>query len=482
MACISASHFVVPGGSGRNRTTDTRIFNPLLYRLSYRAKGTKYTQALESQATRVRGLAKRRYNSFVNPRADAARPTRAASRNSIADVAVIGGGIVGAAAALGAAQSGLSTLWVAGRTAPRASELPIDRDLRVYALSPATQRFLDGLRIWSQLDAKRMAPVLDMRIYGDRGGRSALHFGAYESATERLATIVEHRELLRALDTAAAYFPGIERLDGFASEVVAGGDAVTFATDRGPRSARLVIAADGAHSPTRTALGIVSREQPYDQRAVVGNFACAQPHGGAAFQWFTDEGIIALLPLPHLAGEQSEHAMSLVWSAPAALADALMQGGAGAIAARLSALGAERSATAVGPLTALGPLADVPLAKLSTDRMVAPRAALVGDTAHVVHPLAGQGLNLGLQDVEVLLGILAARERFRDCGDGVLLRRYERARAEPVFAMRQMTDGLVRLFAVEQPGVVRLRGFGMRVVDRAGPLKRLLMRHAAGEA
>jgi len=418
----------------------------------------------------------------VNPRADAARSNRAVSPNSIADVAVIGGGIVGAAAALGAAHAGLSTLWVVGRPGAPSATTIASRDLRVYALSPTTQRFLEALRVWSQLDPARITPVFDMRVYGDRAGRSSLHFGAYESATERLATIVEHRELLRVLDGAASYFPGIERVEGLATDVTPGRDAVSLSTERGPKTARLVIAADGAQSPTRAALGLNAEHKPYGQRAIVGNFACADPHGGTAFQWFTDDGIVALLPLPGFVGDDATHATSLVWSAPDPIADLLMQGGAEAIADRLSSLAAERSASAIGPFRPLGALADVPLSMVSSNRLIAPRTALVGDAAHVVHPLAGQGLNLGLQDVEGLLGILAAREPFRDCGDSVLLRRYERSRAEPVFAMRSMTDGLARLFASERADVVRLRGIGMRLVDRATPLKRLLMRHAAGES
>ena len=118
----------------------------------------------------------------------------------------------------------------------------------------------------------------------------------------------------------------------------------------------------------------------------------------------------------------------------------------------------------------------------TAERSIASRAVLVGDAAHVIHPLAGQGLNLGLGDVETLVGILKARESFRDCGDRVLLRRYERARAEPVAAMREMTDGLSRLFDCARPEVARLRGFGLRTLDRTSPLKRLLMRHASGVA
>ncbi|MGI9024025.1 MAG: FAD-dependent monooxygenase [Burkholderiaceae bacterium] len=419
----------------------------------------------------------------MNSRAEAARPANAALPTSIVDVAVIGGGIVGAASALGAAHAGLATIWVAGRDHPpsEGATSKTDFDARVYALSPSTRRFLETLRIWPQLDSSRIAPVYDMRVYGDREARAALHFGAYEAAIERLATIVEHRELSRVLDAAASYFPGITRIEGFASQVTIADEYASIKTDGGISHARLVIAADGAQSPTRAAFAVTTATKPYDQRAVVGNFACARAHAGTAFQWFTDEGVVALLPLPDIDGR---HAVSLVWSAPDAIAEELMRGGSIAVAARLSAFVASQSAhatgPALGPLEALDPLVSIPLTMQFAHRMIAPRGALVGDAAHVVHPLAGQGLNLGLQDVEVLLDILTARESFRDCGDPVLLRRYERARAEPVFAMRQMTDGLARLFASEHASVARLRTLGMRVVDRMPPLKRLLIGQASG--
>ncbi len=414
----------------------------------------------------------------MNPQANAPRSSRTASPNSIADVAVIGGGIVGAAAALAAGQAGLSTLWVVGR--PGFVEATAERDQRVYALSPGTAAFLDALRVWTQLPPSRVAPVFDMRIFGDSAGRSALHFGAYESSSERLATIVEHRELARVLETAAGYFPGIERIDGSTSGVTTGADHIDITTERGARSARLVIAADGARSPTREALGIATRGRPYGQQALVGNFAAARPHRGTAFQWFTDHGVVALLPLAAAGG--STNAVSLVWSAPDTTADALVESGADAVAAKLSELASTHPSAAIGPFTALGPLTKIPLAMQTADRLIAPRAALVGDAAHVIHPLAGQGLNLGLGDVETLIGILKVRESFRDCGDRVLLRRYERARAEPVAAMREMTDGLSRLFDSARPGVARVRGLGLRALDRTSPLKRLLMRHASGGA
>jgi ubiquinone biosynthesis UbiH/UbiF/VisC/COQ6 family hydroxylase len=379
----------------------------------------------------------------------------------------------------------LSVVWIVGDGDAKAVEresvvpAPADRDPRVYALSPSTQRFLERLRVWPQLDAACMAPVLDMRVFGDRNGRSALHFDAYQAATERLATIVEHRELARVLLQAAAFFPGIERIEGSASQTVADTDRVSITTSAGARSARLVIAADGPRSPTRTALGIATQGSPYAQRALIGNFASTRPHGGTAAQWFTDEGVIALLPLAPSGAHP--HAVSLVWSAPDTLAERLLHEGPDAVEARLSALTASHASTS-GALTAIGSLSAIPLSVQWAASFIAPRAVLVGDAAHVIHPLAGQGLNLGFGDVEALIDILAAREAFRDVGDRVLLRRYERSRAGPVRAMRTMTDGLVRLFAGERRAIAPLRGLGMRLLDRADPLKRLLVRQAAGES
>ena len=207
----------------------------------------------------------------------------------------------------------------------------------------------------------------------------------------------------------------------------------------------------------------------YQQSAVVCNFACTTPHLNTAWQWFTDEGIVALLPLP------GEH-VSLVWSAPTALAQQLAKLDAAQLAQRVT----ERTGAALGELTTAGVAQTFPLRLIVVDRLIGNRVALVGDAAHVVHPLAGQGLNLGLQDVAALLELVRAREPFRDIGDPVLLRRYERGRAEPIAMMRAATDGLVRLFGVDDPLARFVRNTGMAAVDRVSPLKNLLIRQALG--
>ena len=235
-----------------------------------------------------------------------------------------------------------------------------------------------------------------------------------------------------------------------------------------------MVGADGANSWVRSQADIGLDYRSYDQRAVVANFSCEKPHHGAASQWFLGgDGIVALLPLP---GER----VSLVWSAPEHLADTLLREPSEKLAARLMALPGQ----ALGQLTILPPAvpAAFPLRLISAHSPVAHRVALVGDAAHVVHPLAGQGMNLGFADVDALLAVLNKRELPSDCGDARTLGRYARARREEVLLMKIATDGLQRLFASELPPLRTLRNAGMAMVDRIPFLKRRLMSHAFGKA
>jgi ubiquinone biosynthesis UbiH/UbiF/VisC/COQ6 family hydroxylase len=223
----------------------------------------------------------------------------------------------------------------------------------------------------------------------------------------------------------------------------------------------------------RAAAGISAEQRPYGQTAVVANFRAERAHDATAFQWFCDEGIVALLPLADHAGEP---AVSLVWSAPDALAAQLLALDGAAFARRLTA----RCGGMLGELSPLGAARGFPLRLLKVAHLVGPRLALVGDAAHVVHPLAGQGLNLGLADVSELLAVVAGREAFRDTGDPVLLRRYARRRAEPIGLMRLTTDGLARLFGTDDPMARRLRNGGLALLNQIAPLKRALIRQALG--
>lgn len=384
------------------------------------------------------------------------------------DVAVVGPGVAGLATALGFAQQGLRVGLIGPR--PRIHR-PTDEapfDARVYALSPGSAALLERLGVWGRVNADRTCPVERMRVFGDDGDE--LTFDAYAATVERLATIVEESELARVLDTACDYQPAITRIEAAFHGARTGQDGAEIELDDGRcTSAALLVGADGANSAVRAAAGISAEVKPYRQTALVANFECERPHLNAAWQWFTDEGIVALLPM---AGNR----VSLVWSAPEALVPALQSLDAAAFAARVTA----RSRHVLGSLTSVGPVHAFPLRLLTVRRLVGPALALVGDAAHVVHPLAGQGLNLGLQDVDVLLATVGGREAFRGAGDPTVLRRYERSRAEAVSLMRFTTDGLAQLFAIDNPLVRGARNAGMALVNRLKPLKSRLIRQALG--
>lgn len=389
-------------------------------------------------------------------------------RSNDFDVAVAGPGVAGLATALGLAQQGLKIALIGPRPRLHRATEAAPFDPRIYALAPGGAALLERLGVWGRVDAGRTCPVERMRVFGDAGDE--LTFDAYAATVERLATIVEESELLRVLDAACDYQPSIERMDTQfqALRQIDGGAEVELA-DGSRIGASLLVGADGANSAVRAAAGISADATLYRQTALVANFACERPHLNTAWQWFTEEGIVALLPLP---GER----VSLVWSAPDELAPELQALDAASFAERVS----ERSQRALGELALIGAVHAFPLRLLSVRRLIAPALALVGDAAHVVHPLAGQGLNLGLQDVDALLRAVGGREAFRSVGDGVVLRRYERARAEAVTLMRVTTDGLARLFAIDDPLVRGARNAGMALVNRLKPLKSRLIRQALG--
>lgn len=384
------------------------------------------------------------------------------------DFAVVGAGVAGMACALGLSQQGFRVALIGPRARAHQAAAVAPFDSRIYAIAPATVALLQTIGVWNRVDVERATAVERMRVFGDRGDE--LTFDAYAATVERLATILEEAELVRVLDTACDYQPGIARIEaGFEALDASGSAGSVRLSDGNGLSARLVVGADGAQSAVRASAGCNARIKDYRQTAVVSNFSCERPHLNTAWQWFTDEGVVALLPLPG-------NYVSLVWSAPTALAEELAALDAEGLARRVTA----RSTAVLGELTAAGPAYTFPLRLIVVDPLIGPRVALVGDAAHVVHPLAGQGLNLGLQDVAALLEVMRAREAFRDIGDPALLRRYERSRAGPIAEMRTATDGLSRLFSVDDPLARFVRNAGMAAANRLPPLKSLLIRQALG--
>jgi ubiquinone biosynthesis UbiH/UbiF/VisC/COQ6 family hydroxylase len=405
-------------------------------------------------------------------------PSPTSSTAVRSDVCIVGNGAIAKTAALGLAQAGYSVTMLAPASGPVAPDdaswdMPV-WDVRVYALNRTAHTLLSTLKVWGALDAARVAPVDTMAVNGDGKDAGALAFDAFGAHVGTLAWIIEDRNLNQALDAALRFAPKVHQVAGRAACLTQGLDDASVRLEDGTViTSALVIGADGAQSWVRAQCDIDVDYRAYHQKAIVANFACATPHHGVAHQWFTGaEGIIALLPLP---GDR----VSLVWSAPDVLADTIMNESLGELAIRL----AEHAGPVLGELKPLQPEAvkAVPLTLVRPHAVVAPHVALIGDAAHVVHPLAGHGMNLGFGDIDALLAALAAREGQRGIGDARVLARYARARKEEVLLMQLATDGLERLFGANLEPVRLARNIGMNVLNKLPMLKRRLMAHALGK-
>jgi 2-octaprenylphenol hydroxylase len=377
-------------------------------------------------------------------------------------IIVVGGGLVGLAFACAAKDSPVK-VFEARALDPRT---PGDaRDSRIYALSPGTRRFLSGIGAWDKLDCDRVTAVGRMVVSGDAGGK--LDFVA--PAGDALAWIVEGDRLLDALALRARELGEVSVIapaKGQSIEASAAGCELRL-QDGSAHSGTLAVAADGPGSWMRGELGVAVDCDDYEETAFVANFETERAHSGIARQWFSGDGILASLPL---AGKR----VSIVWSASAALAAELAALDQGPFAARVEAAGGG----VLGAMRVDSPVLRFPLRRLRARNLAKPGAVLLGDAAHTLHPLAGQGVNLGFRDAQVLAATLAARSPLERPGDLAVLRRYERARREDIATMSATTHGLDRLFFSGSPAARRLRNAGLALTDRLAPLKRALAYHA----
>ena len=384
------------------------------------------------------------------------------------DVIVVGGGLVGASFARALRGRRIALVESSQRATGADEAAPDVFDARVYALSPGSVAFLEEIKVWQAIPAARKTPVRTMRVRGDDGA-AHLEFDAYDAGVPELAWIVEDRELQNALWRVLGAQDEFEHFAGSAcSGLTVDADAARLDMADGRRiSARLVIGADGARSFVRAAAGIWASERSYGQSAVVANFACSHAHGNVAFQWFQGGPVLALLPLP---GNRT----SMVWSVADARAAELMAAAPDALARQVE----QASGGVLGTLEVITPPQAFALRCVVAERAVAPRIALIGDAAHVIHPLAGQGANLGFQDARALAAVLAAGVPLRDPGDLRLLRRYERSRREAVLAMRGTVNGLFELFGAQSAPLRRLRNLGLNLTGRLPVIRNVLARQA----
>ncbi|MBQ0930431.1 FAD-dependent monooxygenase [Ideonella alba] len=361
------------------------------------------------------------------------------------DVRILGTGIVSRAAALALSHDGLSVA-VQRRAAPTSA------DLRAYALNAASVALLERLRVWDSLPADARTAVQDMRVQGDQG--AVIGFSAWQQGVDALAWIVDAAALEDTLEAALRFAPRISVQDE-------------------PAAAALTVIAEGKASAAREALGVRFERHGYGHHALAARLVSDQPHQGLARQWFRSPDVLALLPLDR---PQPGASYALVWSQPEAQARHWRD----APAAELEAALAEATGGAAGALHLASERATWPLSLGHASATTGPGWALLGDAAHVVHPLAGQGLNLGLADVLSLSEVLAAREPWRALGDPALLRRHARRRSGPNHLMAGTTDGLWQLFGHPHPLLRELRHHGLTLVDRMPPLKRWLIDRALG--
>ena len=392
-----------------------------------------------------------------------------------ADLIIVGAGMVGSALALALKDSGLNILLLDGGSMavrPFSGEAPFEP--RVSALSMASQRLLERLQVWPGVQARRASPYAQMQVW-DGSGTGSIHFSAASVHAESLGHIVENRvvqdALLEALfDSEVGLLPNA-RLEQLRRD---GDDWLLQLVDGRQLRTPLLVAADGANSSVRQMAGCATREWDYLHHAIVTSVRCADAHQATAWQRFTDDGPLAFLPLRR--GED-EHWCSIVWSTVPEEARRLMALDDQAFRQALGKAFEWR----LGEVLEVDPRLCIPLRQRHAKRYIQPGLALIGDAAHTIHPLAGQGVNLGFLDAATLAEVLLhALRRGEALASEKTLSRFERRRMPHNLAMMAAMEGFQRLFQADPLSVRWLRNSGLNLVDGLAEAKALFVRQALG--
>jgi 2-octaprenylphenol hydroxylase len=385
------------------------------------------------------------------------------------DVLIVGGGMVGAALACALGNS-LLKVAVLDRAPPATPDKEYDQ--RVSAITLASQSLFENIGAWDGMVRRRISPVREMQVWSE-GGSGAIHFNAAEIGEPCLAWIIENRVIQAALIEQLHQFTNVHYLCPVevTDITLADNGAVVTLKDGRLLQARLLVGADGADSAVRRAAGIETQSLNLNQKGIVATVTTEKPHEATARQQFLATGPLAFLPL------DEPHTCSIVWSADTARADQLLALDDAAFISELQAKFGE----ALGKIKTVGPRAGFSLALSHAKSYTAPHLALVGDAAHTVHPLAGQGVNLGFLDAATLAEVLLeAVANQKHIGTHAVLRRYERWRKGDNLAMVSITGGFRYLFGNDLPVVSQLRNWGMDLTNAATPVKNFIMRRASG--
>ena len=381
------------------------------------------------------------------------------------DILIIGAALVGASAAVALTKQGFK-VGLVDKKSPISQEANSDVwDSRIYAISPGNADWLKELGVWQKLDSTRISPIESMEIWSD-ANLEPLAFNAEDDFENHLGYILENSALQEAL------WAELQVLD---VDVLIGAEAFALAltenlviltlADGTQITANLMVAADGGNSWVRDQAGLSQQKTIYAQVGVVANFEVELSHRNVARQWFIEDGILAWLPLPG-------NRISMVFSSKHS--QDLMELSSETLSLYVAKIGGN----ILGQLQCITPAVAFPLVRQNASALIANRLVLVGDAAHQVHPMAGQGVNLGFRDVIELVKVLAQRNPFADIGDRFVLRRYERSRKADVLSMQGLTHGLYGIFDSKDSRVKGLRNWGLNLPNRYPTLKRALMKRA----
>jgi 2-octaprenyl-6-methoxyphenol hydroxylase len=387
------------------------------------------------------------------------------------DIVIVGGGMVGASLALALAGTGLEVLMIEG-VAPGSGVQPSFDD-RTTALGNASRRIFEGLGVWAAI-APQASAIRTIHV-SDAGRFGFARLNASEQGIDAFGFVVTNRVIGAALWARLADAKGVTvRAPARPEDIEITADGVRLSVvgdgTREVITARLIVAADGAHSSVRAVAGIEAAVEDYDQVAIAANLATDRPHDGTAYERFTPSGPLALLPL-------YDGSYGVVWSATPAESTRLLALSDEAFLGELQT----RFGWRAGRFTRLGRRASYPLKLTRAATTVAKRAVLIGNAAQALHPVAGQGFNLGLRDAAMLAEVLAAAAQ-ADPGSAELLARFEQWRSGDRGGVIRFTDGLIKLFGDTRPGMGLARNFGLLLFDLAPPAKSALARVSAGFA